>query len=77
MTVMHRGVVDGDLHPGFVDECVECTADPESPFFDEKSELGSPGPWWHRAWCRFVAWYLTGRVEAAMRRHPAGKKKEK
>lgn len=72
---MHRAVVDGVLHLGFIDECDECT--PASPFFDEEPEMGSPAPWWHRAWCRFLAWYLSDRVEAAMRRHPAGKKKRK
>lgn len=22
-------------------------------------DLGTPAPWWHRTWCRFVAWWLS------------------
>ncbi len=62
MNVVHRGVIDDEIHPGFVDECVECT--PKSPFFGDEPnepELGSPAPWWHRLWCRFVTWWFGGK----------------
>lgn len=56
--------------PVSCDTCV-CGAAPSDPlhhappcewcrggYSDFGLDLGEPGPWWHRRWCRFVAWWL-------------------
>lgn len=36
-------------------------AEPPCDWCDDADELGAPGPWWHRGWCRFVTWWLVGK----------------
>lgn len=112
MTAAHRSLDGSQMHPGFVDECIDCSGawghlthheqtdhhpydnEPPIPGWSvcvcgepytagihgaapcnwcfkepdpllkkmnktrETPEFGAPAPWWHRAWCRFVAWWL-------------------
>lgn len=34
---------------------------PPCDWCDDAAELGAPGPWWHRIWCRFCAWLFLDR----------------
>lgn len=60
VVTMHRSLDNSEMHPGFVDECIECAptfngSDPdEHPFFDVPQLVDEPW-WWQRLWYRFVA----------------------
>lgn len=34
--------------------------EPPCGWCNDGYELGPAAPWWHRAWCRFCAWWLLG-----------------
>lgn len=54
--------------PASMDGCACGAADPDPVHAtppcawctDGTGEFGSPAPWWFRAWCKFVTWWLVG-----------------